>query len=67
MVTVDLSEEPSPGLSYVRYYITPDLCLDVTGNDITKVLTVKDPNTGTVDPDSRIKNVYYRYKIWAKY
>ena len=64
VVTVDLSEEPlSPGVSYVRYYITPDLCLDVTGDDITKVLTVRDPNTGTADPDSRIKNIYYRYKI----
>ncbi len=66
VVTVDLSEKPDPlsGLSYVRYYITPDLCLDVTGDDdITKVLTVRDPNTGTIDPDSRIKNIYYRYKI----
>jgi hypothetical protein len=63
VVTIDLSEEPLSGLNYVRYYITPDLCLDVTGDDITKVLTVKDPNTGTVDPNSRIKNIYYRYKI----
>lgn len=57
VVTVDLSEEPlSSGISYVRYYITPDLYLDVTGDDITKVLTVNDPN-------SKIKNIYYRYKI----
>ena len=59
VVTVDLSEEPlSSGVSYVRYYITPDLYLDVdvTGGDITRVLTVNDPN-------SRIKNIYYRYKI----
>ena len=57
VVTVDLSEEPSPGLSYVRYYITPDLYLDITGeDDIRRVLTVNDPN-------SRIKNIYYRYKI----
>jgi hypothetical protein len=57
VVTVDLSEEPlSSGISYVRYYIIPDLYLDVTGDDITKVLTVNDPT-------SRIKNIYYRYKI----
>lgn len=57
VVTVDLSEEPlSSGISYVRYYITSDLYLDVTGDDITKVLTVNDPN-------SKIKNIYYRYKI----
>ena len=58
VVTVDLSEEPlSSGISYVRYYITPDLYLEVTGDDdLTRVLTVNDPN-------SRIKNIYYRYKI----
>ena len=57
VVTIDLSEEPLvSGVSYVRYYITPDLYLDVTGDDITKVLTVNDPN-------SKIKNIYYRYKI----
>lgn len=58
VVTVDLSEEPlSSGINYVRYYITPDLYLDVIReDDIRRVLTVNDPN-------SKIKNIYYRYKI----
>ena len=57
VLTIDLSETPlDPSLNYTRYFITENLYLDVTGDNVEKVLTLS-------DPDARIKNIYYRYKL----